>query len=161
MFLEEIQKKYDLSDERLQQEIEIARRAMAPKQRNIPVVEYGKEKLIRVIREGVGPLETEYGSFHHFNFKIKDKWKKYSSIVKANLNKEFQPVLKNNSLLIRIDSGCETGQLFGDKTCECKEQLMLALKKISEQGEGILINIPRQDGCLLNLLHFAFRPILV
>jgi len=146
MLLREIQEKYNLPKEKLLRELELARRSMAPKQKDFAVIEYGKENIIRVIREGVGPLETEYGSFFHFNFKIADKWEKYSAIVLANLNEKFQPEFKNDFLLIRIDSGCETGQLFGDKTCECKEQLMLALETISRQGEGMLINIPRQDG---------------
>lgn len=31
-------------------------------------------------------------------------------------------------------------------TCECHDQLNLALKTLSEIGEGIIINIPHQDG---------------
>ncbi|MEK9151523.1 MAG: hypothetical protein AAB547_02735, partial [Patescibacteria group bacterium] len=50
------------------------------------------------------------------------------------------------SLVLRTDSGCETGQVFGDLTCECNEQLHLALKTIEKVGEGMIITIPRQDG---------------
>ena len=49
-------------------------------------------------------------------------------------------------LVLRIDSGCETEQVFGDLTCECRDQLHLALKTIEDAGEGMIINIPHQDG---------------
>lgn len=51
-----------------------------------------------------------------------------------------------DQLVLRIDSGCETGQVFGDLTCECNDQLYLALETLEEVGEGMLINIPCQDG---------------
>ena len=41
--------------------------------------------------------------------------------------------------------------MFGDRTCECREQLALALETIGDAGEGMVINIPRQDGRGLGL----------
>lgn len=52
---------------------------------------------------------------------------------------------------MRIDSGCETGQVFGDRTCECREQLTLAMKTVAERTEGLIVNIPHQDGRGLGL----------
>jgi len=68
--------------------------------------------------------------------------------VKSTLdNGRFHPVFQDpTKLVIRTDSGCETGQMFGDLTCECGEQLLLAMEAIRETGEGMIINIPRQDG---------------
>jgi len=69
-------------------------------------------------------------------------------LVKAEINLEtLNPIFsQEDGLVLRTDSGCETGQLFGDLTCECCEQLKLAMQKIAEVGEGMIINIPRQDG---------------
>jgi 3,4-dihydroxy 2-butanone 4-phosphate synthase/GTP cyclohydrolase II len=68
-------------------------------------------------------------------------------LVKCSaLNENWMPVFSSKKLLMRIDSGCETGQLFGDNTCECKEQLHKAMEMIAERGEGVIIHIPRQDG---------------
>ncbi|MDD4989687.1 MAG: hypothetical protein PHW31_00005 [Candidatus Pacebacteria bacterium] len=69
-------------------------------------------------------------------------------IVKAELDTaQLIPVFKDkDKIVLRIDSGCETGQVFGDLTCECREQLHLTLKTIAETGEGMIINIPHQDG---------------
>lgn len=119
-----------------------------PFSKNISVIENGVLCSYAVERIGMGLLKTEHGKFWQYSFSIDDEWQKYSVIVKADLDKKrFIPVFKNpGQLVLRIDSGCETGQLFGDLTCECSEQLSLAMKTLSEVGEGIIINIPRQDG---------------
>ncbi len=57
------------------------------------------------------------------------------------------PIFQNpHTITMRIDSGCESGQKFGDITCDCKDQLFLAMREIAKIGEGIMINIPHQDG---------------
>ena len=128
--------------------LELVKRSMEPHQKRIDVVEAGENRFYEVERRGVGILQTPYGDFWQFNFAIDDQWGKYSVLVKADLDLEtLTPVFKNKDrLVLRTDSGCETGQLFGDLTCECCEQLELAMQKIADVGEGMIINIPRQDG---------------
>jgi len=41
--------------------------------------------------------------------------------------------------LVRIHSQCLTGDVFGSIRCDCRDQLELALKKISADGNGILV----------------------
>jgi GTP cyclohydrolase II len=41
--------------------------------------------------------------------------------------------------LVRIHSQCLTGDVFGSYRCDCRAQLELAFKRISEQGRGIII----------------------
>ena len=41
--------------------------------------------------------------------------------------------------LVRIHSQCLTGDVFGSVRCDCRDQLELALKKISADGNGILV----------------------
>lgn len=132
--------------------IETAKRSMVPETRRITVTENTSRTTLKVTREGVGPLNTTFGFFQHFSFRIDDKWSKYSALVMAPLTDDFRPIFKNpDELVVRIDSGCETGQLFGDQTCECRGQLELTLEAIREAGEGMLINVPRQDGRGLGL----------
>jgi GTP cyclohydrolase II len=100
---------------------------------------------------GVGGLKTALGLFEQFDFRVwprdKDPWEKYSVVLCSPLAADFSPqILPGGPLLMRIDSGCETGQLFGDKTCDCREQLDRALERIAAHGSGLVINIPRQDG---------------
>lgn len=128
--------------------LELLKRSMEPFSKRISVNGDGVNRYYAVERRGIGVLKTEHGKFWQYNFAIDDQWEKYSVIVKAELDKNLLvPVFKNkDQLVLRTDSGCETGQVFGDLTCECHDQLHLALKIIEEVGEGMLINIPRQDG---------------
>jgi 3,4-dihydroxy 2-butanone 4-phosphate synthase/GTP cyclohydrolase II len=121
---------------------------MVPFMKRIPVTENNVTQHYAVIRRGLGPLTTKYGTFWQYCFTIDDRWERYSVVVAGNINiSTFQPEFKDESrLIVRTDSGCETGQLFGDLTCECKDQLQLAMHTIAEAGEGVIVNIPGQDG---------------
>jgi 3,4-dihydroxy 2-butanone 4-phosphate synthase/GTP cyclohydrolase II len=47
--------------------------------------------------------------------------------------------------LIRLHSECLTGDALGSIRCDCREQLQLALKRIADEGQGLLIYL-RQEG---------------
>jgi len=146
--VEEIIKKPGKSADEVESFLKIVKRSMEPCQKRIVVIESGIKRFYAVERRGIGVLTTIHGNFYQFNFAIDDHWEKYSVIIKAEINLEtLNPIFsQEDGLVLRTDSGCETGQLFGDLTCECCEQLKLAMQKIAEVGEGMIINIPRQDG---------------
>ena len=54
-------------------------------------------------------------------------------------------------LLVRIHSQCLTGDVFHSLRCDCRQQLELALMKISEEGRGILI-YEEQEGRGIGLM---------
>jgi GTP cyclohydrolase II len=152
LIADEIARKYNKTFEELSAEVERARRSLVPKIEQIEVVEATKRTTLTITREGLGPLETSHGIFNHFSFRIDDAWEKYSVLTKSAVSEDFFPVFKDpDNLVLRTDSGCETGQLFGDLTCECRDQLHKCMAKIAEQGEGMIICIPRQDGRGLGL----------
>lgn len=128
--------------------IDLAQRSMRPFSKTIVVHENGQEQSFTVTRLGVGPLLTSQGHFWEYKFTIDDQWCEYTALVQAKLNANtLLPIFSNSHrVLVRLDSGCETGQLFGDITCDCAEQLKCAMTVIDEAGEGIIICIPRQDG---------------
>ncbi len=151
--ISEISKKSKLSKNEVSLFLELVRRSMEPSSKRISVIEDTITRYFQVERRGLGILNTQYGKFWEYSFAIDDQWQNYSVIVKAQLDhSSLNPIFTNpDQLVIRTDSGCETGQVFGDLTCECGGQLHLALKTIQEVGEGMLINIPRQDGRGLGL----------
>ena len=144
----DIREKSKMSAEEVNAFLKLLKRSMEPFSKRISVHENGIARYYAVERRGIGILKTEHGKFWQYNFAVDDQWGKYSVIVKAELDKNLLvPVFKNkDQIVLRTDSGCETGQVFGDLTCECHDQLHLALKTIAEIGEGMLINIPLQDG---------------
>ena len=130
----------------VEREIAATRLAMRPCSKRIWVRENGESHMFKVTRKGVGPLDTKHGRFHLFYFEIDDLWREYYALVKAQLDDDFMPVFNSNSLFMRIDSGCVTGQVFLDRTCECREQLEQAMADVSAEGDGLIVHIPRQDG---------------
>ncbi len=145
--LQAIADRTDKSIAEIEREIALAKESMIPKGKQVDVTENGDTRWFIVTRKGVGVILTTDGYFHQFDFAIDDQWEKYSVIFRGILDDELMPIFtKPEMLLIRVDSGCETGQLFYDITCECREQLGLAMKTIAEAGEGMIVNIPRQDG---------------
>jgi GTP cyclohydrolase II len=53
--------------------------------------------------------------------------------------------------LVRIHSQCLTGDVFGSLRCDCRLQLEMALKKIAEEGAGILL-YEQQEGRGIGLM---------
>jgi 3,4-dihydroxy 2-butanone 4-phosphate synthase/GTP cyclohydrolase II len=47
--------------------------------------------------------------------------------------------------LVRVHSECITGDAFGSRHCDCGEQLDIALKRIADEGRGVLLYL-RQEG---------------
>ncbi len=54
--------------------------------------------------------------------------------------------LQKTGLPVRVDSGCDIGQIFNDRGCECRDQLHHALRIIVDHGNGLIVHIPSQDG---------------
>ena len=48
-------------------------------------------------------------------------------------------------VLVRIQSECMTGDVFGSKRCDCYDQLQKSLALIEKKGEGIVLYL-RQEG---------------
>lgn len=71
-----------------------------------------------------------------------DAWKMYYLISRVeNIEKIKCP-------LVRIDSGCVSGQIYDDQACDCIDQLHDALKQLAqdETNNGLIIHIPSHDG---------------
>jgi len=150
--LKEIAARAQLPVEEVQILINQAKQSMIPLGKQINVIEDGIIRWFIVTRRGVGLIITDFGEFHQFDFHIDDTWEKYSVLFFGEINYNLMPIFRDKELLLmRVDSGCETGQLFGDRTCECREQLILATQTVAKHGEGMIINIPRQDGRGLGL----------
>ncbi len=146
--LEKIGERTGKSASEVKKFLKLVKKSMEPDTKEIQVLdENSTVRTYLVTRKGLGKIKSKNGDFWHYDFEINDRWVKYSVLVKAELDhKTLLPRFKENSLLMRSDCGCETGQLFGDLTCECRGQLETAMSLISDNGEGIVIHLETQDG---------------
>ncbi|MGC8833370.1 MAG: bifunctional 3,4-dihydroxy-2-butanone-4-phosphate synthase/GTP cyclohydrolase II [Armatimonadota bacterium] len=102
------------------------------------------EKLVH--RVATTRLPTRYGEFtaHAYASEVDDR--PYIALVKGELSPD-------EPCLVRIHSGCLTGDVFHSLKCDCGAQLELAFQKICEEGRGVVLYIPHHEGRGIGLLN--------
>lgn len=126
-----------------------AMRLMMPQTSKVNVQNVYGNMDMNVERRGFGPLDTDFGSFWHGCYNTGDRWGDYHALIACDDidTQTGQPIFKNtNEIFLRTDSGCITGQVFHDRTCDCRQQLHIAMQEVTTRGEGIIVHIPGQDG---------------
>ena len=112
------------------------------------LIEYRRkmdEKEILVERVVETKMPTRYGDFKMFGFINKLNGEHHVALVKGEIN-------ENNEVLTRVHSECLTGDALGSKRCDCGEQYDAAMKRIAEEGCGILLYM-RQEGRGIGLIN--------
>ena len=84
-------------------------------------------------------LPTRHGELEVVSF-VDDEGRRLDDI--AVLHGDVESA---KDLPVRIHSECLTGDVFGSKRCDCRDQLELALERISEAGTGAVLYL-RQEG---------------
>jgi 3,4-dihydroxy 2-butanone 4-phosphate synthase / GTP cyclohydrolase II len=95
-----------------------------------------KDRLIERITETL--LPTPYGHFRAVAYKSMIDPDEHLAMVMGDITTP-EPVL------VRVHSQCVTGDVFGSLRCDCGEQIALAMKRIGEEGRGVLLYM-RQEG---------------
>ena len=90
-------------------------------------------------------LPTKYGQFKIVGFKDLLTGVEHAALVMGDVS-------GNESVLCRVHSECLTGDTFGSLKCDCGEQFDAAMKKIAEEGKGVLVYL-RQEGRGIGLLN--------
>ncbi len=96
-----------------------------------------REILVEKIVDNV-QLPTRHGVFKVYLFRNLIDGKEHIALVKGEIHRD-KPVI------VRVHSECFTGDLLGSLKCDCQAQLHMSLKKIQEEGNGIVIYM-RQEG---------------
>ena len=102
-----------------------------------------KETLVERVVETKMP--TRYGDFKMVGFINKLNGEHHVALVKGEINEK-------NEVLTRVHSECLTGDALGSKRCDCGEQYDAAMKRIAEEGCGILLYM-RQEGRGIGLIN--------
>jgi 3,4-dihydroxy 2-butanone 4-phosphate synthase/GTP cyclohydrolase II len=91
-----------------------------------------------VERAAEANMPTKYGDFRMVGYVNKLNGEHHVALVKGDVT-DGEPVLA------RVHSECLTGDAFGSIRCDCGEQYAEAVKRIEEEGRGILLYM-RQEG---------------
>jgi len=109
------------------------------------LIEYRRktEKLIRKVASASMP--TSFGDFRIFAYENTISGEHHVALVKGDLS-------GGGDVLVRVHSECLTGDAFGSARCDCGEQFKFAMRKIAEEGRGVLLYM-RQEGRGIGLLN--------
>ena len=90
-------------------------------------------------------MPTEWGNFKLSAFKQVNTGESHLALIKGEWE-EGEPVL------VRVHSSCMTGDIFGSCRCDCGDQLHAAMKKVEEEGKGVVLYM-NQEGRGIGLLN--------
>ncbi|HEX6588834.1 MAG TPA: bifunctional 3,4-dihydroxy-2-butanone-4-phosphate synthase/GTP cyclohydrolase II [Longimicrobiales bacterium] len=94
------------------------------------------ERLVRRVAEA--ELPTRHGDFRIVAFENQLDRQEHVALVKGD-------VADRPDVLVRMHSECLTGDTFHSLRCDCGEQLAAALRRIEEEGAGVVVYL-RQEG---------------
>ncbi len=100
-----------------------------------------------VCRETVALLPTEFGQFHIYAYRNLLDNTEHVAIVKGD-PAEF----RDKPVMVRVHSECLTGDALGSLRCDCRMQLIAALKMIENAGSGAIVYL-RQEGRGIGLVN--------
>jgi 3,4-dihydroxy 2-butanone 4-phosphate synthase/GTP cyclohydrolase II len=90
-------------------------------------------------------MPTDYGDFTVVGFRSLVDTKHHVAMVKGDVDGK-------ENVLVRVHSECLTGDVFHSQRCDCGQQLEDALRRIEEEGQGVLLYLA-QEGRGIGLLN--------
>lgn len=102
------------------------------------------ERLVERVTETEMP--TKFGHFKAFGYRHKLDNESQIALVKGD-------VAGAENVLVRMHSGCVTGDILGSMRCDCGEQLAAALRQIEEAGQGVIVYFPDHEGRGIGLVN--------
>lgn len=98
----------------------------------------------RIIKKALATLPTAYGTFQVLVYQSRQDNLEHTVLLKKKG--------KNNKFLVRIHSQCLTGDTFSSLRCDCRDQLVVSLKRIGKAQNGVLIYL-NQEGRGIGLIN--------
>jgi 3,4-dihydroxy 2-butanone 4-phosphate synthase/GTP cyclohydrolase II len=102
------------------------------------------EKLVERVAEA--RLPTAYGEFRAVAYESIIDRTPYIALVKGEIDGE-------TPALVRVHSGCLTGDALLSLRCDCGEQLHTAMNAINDAGNGILLYIGHHEGRGIGIIN--------
>jgi 3,4-dihydroxy 2-butanone 4-phosphate synthase/GTP cyclohydrolase II len=109
------------------------------------LIEYRMKRESFVRRAATVSLPTVYGDFQAIVYENDIDNESHLVLLKGEINPD-------DPILVRVHSGCLTGDVFGSKRCDCGEQLHKSMEMIAKEGSGVILYM-HQEGRGIGLLN--------
>jgi 3,4-dihydroxy 2-butanone 4-phosphate synthase/GTP cyclohydrolase II len=96
------------------------------------LIRYRLENENFVERRGEGCVRTRFGSFKTVNYVSTFNGEQHVALVLGDPGKQ-------KDVLVRMHARCMNGDVFGSTQCNCHQMIEGALKRIAEEGTGVLV----------------------
>jgi 3,4-dihydroxy 2-butanone 4-phosphate synthase/GTP cyclohydrolase II len=106
----------------------------------VDLIEYRRRTERLIEKRAEADLPTRYGDFRVIVYTSLLDNTDYLAVAKGDLANCGQPPL------VRVHSGCVTGDVLGSLRCDCGWQIDSALRKIEEEGCGVVVYIRSHEG---------------
>ncbi|MFI0935815.1 bifunctional 3,4-dihydroxy-2-butanone-4-phosphate synthase/GTP cyclohydrolase II [Streptomyces sp. NPDC021019] len=103
----------------------------------------GNEPTVR--REAETRLPTAFGDFTAYGYRSSVDGVEHVALVHGDVG-------DGEDVLVRIHSECLTGDIFQSQRCDCGPQLHASMRRITEQGRGVVVYLRGHEGRGIGLL---------
>lgn len=99
-----------------------------------------------VKRKAEALLPTRHGTFKAVGYENTLNGGEFLALVKGDISPD-------SPTLVRVHSGCITGDIFHSRRCDCGEQLQAAMQAIEKEGKGAIVYIQEHEGRGIGLVN--------
>ena len=109
------------------------------------LIKYRRQHESQVTKVAEVLLPTEFGDFRAFGYRSEVDNTEHIALVKGDIG-------DGQDVLVRVHSECLTGDVFGSLRCDCGPQLHAALRRVAEEGRGVVLYVKGHEGRGIGLL---------
>lgn len=110
------------------------------------LIRYRRQNERLVFRFASCKIPTQFGEFVAHGYQSTVESSPYIALVMGDVS-DGEPTL------VRIHSGCFTGDVLGSLRCDCGEQLQRSMEMVAEEGKGVVLYILHQEGRGIGLVN--------
>jgi 3,4-dihydroxy 2-butanone 4-phosphate synthase/GTP cyclohydrolase II len=110
------------------------------------LVAYRRERETLVERVAEARLPTPYGEWRVIGYRSTADGSESVALVLGEAEGK-------QDVLVRMHSECLTGDVFRSLRCDCGPQLDLAMARIADEGEGVIVYLLGHEGRGIGLMH--------
>lgn len=109
------------------------------------LIAYRRSSEPTVRREAEVRLPTGFGAFTAYGYRSTADGVEHVALVHGD-------VVGGDDILVRIHSECLTGDIFQSQRCDCGPQLHASMRRITEEGRGVVVYLRGHEGRGIGLL---------
>jgi 3,4-dihydroxy 2-butanone 4-phosphate synthase/GTP cyclohydrolase II len=110
------------------------------------LIAYRRRTERQVERVAQARLPTEFGVFRAVGYRSAHDSAEHVALLYGELG-------EGHDVLVRVHSECLTGDVLGSLRCDCGPQLRAALRRVADEGRGVVLYVRGHEGRGIGLMH--------